>query len=129
LNYNTQTLGQTGSYIIGKYRGKVTTPISPKGTRASLRIKSQTPAGKIKGSLSIPGVGDFPFAIKGTINKRGKFNATFNKNGFVGSLVGRVTAKSGLKGLMNVTAGSFPSGTPVPMAGTFNFAKVLSTVH
>ena len=58
------------------------------------------------------------FSLKGTINAKGKFNASGkDSNGDTGTLTGKVTKSGGLTGQFaaDVYGGS--------LTGTFNFAK------
>jgi hypothetical protein len=105
--------------VVGKYTGTFKITGYPQTVPANLNIKKQTAAGKVSGTISSPGIGIVNFAVKGTIDSKGNFNVTFNKNGISGNITGKVSKSGGLGGTFTAQSGSV-----LNVGGKFTFNKV-----
>lgn len=113
----------TASPAIGKWKGTVQTNLRPRPFKAMVNIQSVTPAGRIKGVVSVPFLVDnYKFDIntkKSTMKGDGSFTVRFNKFGIVGTFKGHYDdVTHHVVGDFTATA---PAGT---VTGTFDFARL-----
>ena len=118
----TQVAAPTIPNLVGKYNGQV----FPTGIQftipVTLNITRQT-QGRVKGTLSAPGVGLINFSVSGTINSRGKFTVNYDKNGLQGTISGTRNKRNGnLSGTFR--GEGIVLGHSRMISGTFTFVKV-----
>jgi hypothetical protein len=111
----------TTSLAVGTYKGTVKASILPIAVPATLVITSVKPDGTVTGKISAPYVGVKSFAVRGTVNSKGVFTVTYNKNGISGTISGSKKSNGHLTGKFN-GKGVYQS-MPLRVSGTFDFKK------